>query len=107
MSKRKDYDEASVIRIIERKGSVAVYPDNKVIEVSKTATDVGNGTWGKIDYLQNVHGYSVLMVNSIGKSKNITSTSGNNKRYKNDTKPKNKLNMANMTRSAMKNAAIK
>ena len=53
MSRKKHYDEASVVRSIERKASVSVTNNGgiKVIEVLKGATDCGCGTWGKIDYL--------------------------------------------------------
>ena len=74
MSKKKHYDEASVVRSIERKTSVSVTNNGgiKVIEVLKGAQDCGCGTWGKIDYLCNVHNYRQIFVSShskIGKAK--------------------------------------
>ena len=112
MSKKKHYDEASVVRSIERKPSVSVTNNGgiKVIEVLKGAQDCGCGTWGKIDYLCNVHNYRQIFVNShskVGKAKAFVKDSeqkvGSNKTEKRERK----LNMATMSKNAMKKASNK
>lgn len=65
--KKKNYDEAKVIRIISKKRDIRVNGVNKTIEVVKNSTEIGNGSWGKIDYLCGVHGYVVLFVKAINK----------------------------------------
>lgn len=97
----KKYDEFSVVKSISKKHSVKVDTVNKIIKVLKDSTDVGNGTWGKIDYLCKVHGY---MLNRIsGDNSNIASNEDNNsKNYTKADKRKNKINMAAMTKNAMK-----
>ena len=52
--KRKNYDEVSVIRSITKKADISVDYVNKVVQVKKDSNEVGNGTWGKIDYLCHV-----------------------------------------------------
>lgn len=59
----KKYDEASVIRTLSRNSDVEVKPNQKVIEVVIDSTNVGNGSWGKIDYLVGQCGYVVIRVN--------------------------------------------
>lgn len=65
MSKSKKYDEVSVIRSLSQKHEVNVDRIRKVVEVVKNATNVGNGTWGKIDYLCHYCGYHAILVNNI------------------------------------------
>lgn len=112
MSRKKHYDEASVVRSIERKASVSVTNNGgiKVIEVLKGATDCGCGTWGKIDYLCKCHNYRQIFVNahsSISRKKtNIKEKEpvvGSNKTEKREKK----LNMAAMAKNAMKKASTK
>lgn len=100
MSKRK-YDEASVIRSLSRKASIRVDIAQKIIEVSRDNIDVGNGSWGKIDYLMNVHGYIQVFVNTINKK--YVEPSAKNIISKLD-KREQKLNMAKLTKNAMKKA---
>ena len=57
MTKKVSYDEVSVAKSLSRKSSIKVYPHRKTVIIKKGATDVGNGSWGKIDYLCKVHGY--------------------------------------------------
>ena len=112
MSRKKHYDEASVVRSIERKASVAVTNNGgiKVIEVLKGALDCGCGTWGKIDYLCKCHNYRQIFVSQhskVSKSKfNPKDTEinvGSNKTEKREKK----VNMAAMSKNAMKKAANK
>lgn len=107
---KKHYDEVSVIRVISRKTSVSVDYDVKVIQVLKDATDVGIGTWGKIDYLCNHCNYRYIFVKNLT-NKNIFKKSdtdndvkvGSNK----STKREAKLNMAKMAKDAMKKVSRK
>lgn len=112
MSKKKHYDEASVIRSITRKQSVVVTNNGgiKVIEVLKGATDCGCGTWGKIDYLCKCHGYRQIFVNQHSKvsgkkvdNKDREISVGSNKTEKREKK----INMAAMAKNAMKKASNK
>lgn len=109
MSRKRFYDEASVIKAISKKNSINVTKSGtlKVIEIVKNSTDVGCGTWGKIDYLTKVHGYVVCFVTKlvksrISKSDNDSETKiGSNKTAKREQK----LNMAKMSKDAMKKVA--
>ena len=107
MSRKKHYDEASVVRAITRKASVSVTNRGgiKVIEVLKGALDCGCGTWGKIDYLCKCHNYRQIFVNAhthISKPKVFVKekevTVGSNKTEKREKK----VNMAAMAKNAMK-----
>lgn len=102
---KKNYDETSVIRVIQRKNGVTV-SNNKLITVSANATDVGNKTWGKIDYLCKVHGYSYMVSGVIAKviKENNDKNEAVNKKV---VKREAKLNMANMAKNAMRNARTK
>lgn len=60
--KTKKYNEADVIAALKRKQGISIAL-NKVIELAKDAI-VGNGTWGKIDYLKTYCGYSVFRASS-------------------------------------------
>lgn len=108
MAKKRAYDETSVIRSLSKKNSIRVNTVEKVVEVMRGASDVGNGSWGKIDYLHKVHGYVYVFVTSLGKKKvnNIDDDSvniGNNK----TAKRKAKFNMATMSKNAMRKAKTK
>lgn len=106
---KKHYDEVSVVRVISRKSSVSVDTFVKVIQVLKDTVDVGIGTWGKIDYLCNHCGYRYIFVKHLS-NKNIKRNNndeeikvGSNK----TTKRESKLNMAKMTKEAMKKVSHK
>lgn len=58
----KKYDEVSVVKALERKSDISIDKVNKTIEIIKDSNEVGNGSWGKIDYLVKVHGYVYLFV---------------------------------------------
>lgn len=108
MAKKRAYDETSVIRSLSKKNSIRVNAIEKVVEVMKGATDVGNGSWGKIDYLHKVHGYYCVFVTSLGKKRvnNMDDDSvnvGNNKTAKREAK----FNMATMSKNAMRKAKTK
>lgn len=65
MSKKKSYDEVSVIRALSKKKSIKVDVSAKHIKVAKDAMDIGNGTWGKIDYLCHYCGYVQTFMASV------------------------------------------
>lgn len=102
----KNYDEVSVIKSLSRKASIRINSVNKSIEVVKDATDVGNGSWGKIDYLCKVHGYFYIFVRSVDARKQFNNLDDNTKKSK-AAKRENKLNMAAMTKNAMKKVKFK
>ena len=60
---KKHYDEATAIRAVAKKCQVN-YGD-KTIGVNTSTGQVGNGTWGKIDYLCNYCGWHWNHVNTI------------------------------------------
>ncbi len=62
---KKNYDEVSVIRSLSKKNDISVDSRRKVIEVVKNSSNVGNGSWGKIDYLCNYHGYRAILTNGM------------------------------------------
>lgn len=106
---KKPYDEVSVIRELSKKSACVV--EGKTIKALKHSPDLGNSTWGKIDYLCKVHNYTLSIVDSITKRtfKNNSSSNRSNKNdntNKSNTK-KNKLDMANLTRTAMRNVSNK
>lgn len=103
------YDEASVIRSLSRKNSVHINSVNKTIEVVKDNNDVGNGSWGKIDYLTKIHNYVVLFVSKLGKSKSSKKFNEEDYQSKSNKTAKReaKINMATMAKSAMKRAKTK
>ncbi len=70
----KKYDEVSVVKALERKSDISIDKVNKTIEIIKDSNEVGNGSWGKIDYLVKVHGYVYLFVKSHkNKKRNVKS----------------------------------
>ncbi len=61
------YDEVNVVRVLNENPDIRV--SNKVVEIKKDATNIGNSTHGKIDFLTKYCGYSLAIVNNIGKQK--------------------------------------
>lgn len=101
MTKKVSYDEVSVAKSLSRKSSVSVNTNVKIITIKAGATDVGNGSWGKIDYLCKVHGY--VYVFSVGKSaKDVQEDSDDSSVInKKAAKRQAKLNMAAATKAVM------
>lgn len=56
---RKQYTLDEVFRSLGRKNEIKVLPHKKLIIVLSNAVDVGNSTWGKIDFLSNHHHYRI------------------------------------------------
>lgn len=104
MAKSSNYDEVGVIRILEAKQGVHVDKGKLLIQVLENATGLGNGTWGKLDYLRKVHGYTVTMVKSLAKTHVVKKK--NNVSKKRTNKPDG-FNMATMSKRAMANAKSK
>lgn len=103
--KKKNYDEASVIKSITKKADVSVDYVNKVVSVKKDSSEVGNGTWGKIDYLCHYCGYiCVRPLNIINNKKIINKEFGNdnNKRISKKEKRQLKLDMVKSIKKVMK-----
>lgn len=108
----KHYDEAKVVRSLSKKSSIRFTQTGttKCIEIIKGATDVGNGSWGKIDYLHKVHGYYPVFVKQFTSGSKKTSVAADDVSEKHDTKAakrERKLNMATMAKSAMRKAKTK
>lgn len=61
----KRYDENKVIRLLSRNSGVNVLPQEGIVEIIKGSTTVGNGTWGKIDFLVHYCGYYHRWVKSF------------------------------------------
>lgn len=60
----KNYDEGSVVRALSKNPAVEITysKDMNAINVVKNATTIGNGTWGKIDFLVKYCGYVYVFV---------------------------------------------
>lgn len=68
MARKHTLDE--VLKSLKNKHDVKIDSLNKTIKVLKgnakiAKNDVGNGSWGKIDYLVKVHGYDLFRVNDF------------------------------------------
>ena len=103
MTKKVSYDEVSVAKSLSRKSSVSVNTHTKAITIKEGATDVGNGSWGKIDYLCKIHGYVYRFSRSTGKSiKDVQEDSDDSSVInKKSAKRQAKLNMAAATKAVM------
>ncbi len=103
MTKKVSYDEVSVVKSLRKKNSISINANTKVITVRKKATDVGNGSWGKIDYLCKVHGYVYVFSWAVDKSaKDVQEDSDNGSVVnKKAAKRQAKLNMAAATKAVM------
>lgn len=56
----RKYDEVSVVRALSKNPDVRI--NNKTIEVVKNPQYVGNGSWGKIDFLTHYCGYKMAII---------------------------------------------
>lgn len=59
--RNREISSNQIVREISQKSGVNV-DHKKNIQVLKDATDVGNGTWSKIDYLVKNDGYNQIFV---------------------------------------------
>lgn len=101
----RKYDEASVVRILKKNKGVRVNSNN-TIEVLTTSPAVGIGTWGKIDYLVHYCGYIVTFSNNAFYSHGDKEDSVEKENTK-AVKRAAKLNMAAMTKAAMRRVKSK
>lgn len=62
MSQKKNYNEKSVTDLLKKNPDIKVNIVNKSLEIVIDSDRIGNSTWGKIDYLAKVHGYTVTRV---------------------------------------------
>ncbi len=106
MSKRKRaYDEVGVVRQLNLKRGCNI--DGKTIEVDQNQTDLGNSSWGKIDYLIKAHGYKYDVVDGIHhKQYSNIPKRFNPKQTKVSTKSKD-VNMSSMIKQVMGGAINK
>lgn len=106
---RKHYDEASCIRSLSKKNSICI--KGNCIEVLKGATDVGNGSYGKIDFLTKQCGYVCIFVNTltykVSRMLNTKEDRDNIPITSKAIKRESKLNMATMAKTAMKRVKTK
>lgn len=102
--KKKNYDEVSVIRSITKKADVSVDYVNKIIQVKEDSNEVGNGTWGKIDYLCHYCGYIYVRPKTINNRKIINREFGDDNDRKTSKKERKqlKLDMVKFTKKIMK-----
>lgn len=107
--KKRNYDEASVVRSLSKKNSIYVDTVNHVVEVMKDSTDVGNGSWGKIDYLCKIHKYIVCFTAKLTKKQFIKKDFNDDEIKINSkvSKRESKLNMAAMVKSTMRRVKTK
>ena len=100
----KKYDETSVLRNLARRKGINIDYSAKVIKVSNSATDVGNSTWGKIDFLTNYCGWFARVdKTAIKKQKNITIDSEIPESNTKTNKRENKINLTKQVKNIMKN----
>lgn len=109
MAKKIAYDETSVIRSLSKKGSIQINTGSKTVKVVRDNTEIGNGSWGKIDYLRKVHGYVVLFADKLNKKVISKKTSDDEESGINSKTAKReaKFNMAAMAKNAMRKAKSK
>ncbi len=100
----KNYDEASVVRALNKKQGCSVSSVNKVITIDKSADSLGNKSWGKIDFLVHYCKYVYVFTTSGIKKSFIPNDSENTDNKSKTAKRENKINMAAMTKNAMKKA---
>lgn len=102
--KKKNYDEVSVIRSITKKADVSVDYVNKIIQVKEDSNEVGNGTWGKIDYLCHYCGYIYVRPKTTNNGKIINRKFGDDNDRKTSKKERKqlKLDMVKSTKKLMK-----
>lgn len=103
--KKKNYDEAKVIRILSKKRDIRIDSVRMTIEIVKNSTEVGNGSWGKIDYLRKIHGYVVIFVAAI-KRASIVPKDDEQEIVTRHSK-RDRFSMAAMSKAAMKRVKVK
>ena len=101
---KKKYDEISVLRNLARRKGVIIDYSAKIIKVSNNATDVGNSTWGKIDFLTNYCGWFVSVnKNIVKKQKSYTEDRIDEPINNKTSKRENKIKLVKQVKNVMKN----
>lgn len=64
---RKNYNVDEVLRILSKKHDIKINVNTKHLEILKhnspnAACDLGNKSWGKVDFLVNYQGYTMTRV---------------------------------------------
>ena len=95
------YNEVDAVKALNKKNGISINKVGKAITIDKTNNNLGNSSWGKIDYLTKVHGYVVVFTTELGKKKKTIEDDTNNTNSK-TAKREAKLNMVAMTKAAMK-----
>lgn len=98
------HDEVKVLRSLGRNKEVSVNTVNKTVTVNRDAQTVGNGTWGKIDYLVHYCGYTQLFTNdkNVKRSINAETKVVSNKKEKQETKQAAMLKLAKEVKQVFK-----
>lgn len=60
---RKNYSVDEVIRSLQRKQGIIINTKDNTIKISKSQSSLGNGSWGKLDFLTNSHYYRIIRTN--------------------------------------------
>ena len=70
---RKQHDLEEVLRTLKKKKDLIVDPKITFIYMLKfpEAKDIGNGTWGKIDFLTKFCRYKILKVDKLPNQKEL------------------------------------
>lgn len=66
MSKgKKEYTEKYVVDILKKNQDININEESKTIEVAYGFNKLGNSTWGKVDYLEKVHGWTRVFMPEV------------------------------------------
>ena len=57
---RKQHNVDEVLRSLSKKNGCSISNERRQIEIRKGQTDLGNGSWGKIDFLEKRYGFNVI-----------------------------------------------
>lgn len=91
---KKPYDEVNVVRILNKNRGIEV--KSKMILVDENSVTVGNGTWGKIDYLCRHCGYSYTIQSRFNAKREISPNKKLKTKEVNTNAPKSKkINLVN------------
>ena len=63
----RNYDEVSVVSSLMKKSTISIDRGNKTITILKDSTELGNGSWGKIDFLVRYCKYHTFYSDTIGR----------------------------------------
>lgn len=93
-----NYDEVGVIKVLSNRKGISIDASRKVIEVVATESSIGNGTWGKINFLTKYCDYYCKHVDRNGDTVQKSNI---------NTKSKNSNSiLVDLVKSTMKSVAI-